>query len=227
LVESVYCHKIHIPLPEADESAQYLESLREEFPELPQKSELPLDVLAQRLVGLTRVSVRHVVAMALRNNETITARYVSGLKKELIEKECYGLLEFVDSRKTMADVAGLPNVKRWLRRDAELIRKGETQAIPMGYLLTGRIGTGKTWLANCFAGEIGIPFVILKNFRDKWMGATEGNLEKIFAVLKALGQVMVFIDEADQMTGKRNGGDGDSGLSGRIYGMLAKEMSET
>jgi SpoVK/Ycf46/Vps4 family AAA+-type ATPase len=39
--------------------------------------------------------------------------------------------------------------------------------------------------------------------------------------------VIVFIDEADQMTGKRGGGDGDSGLSGRVYGMLAKEMSDT
>ena len=28
------------------------------------------------------------------------------------------------------------------------------------------------------------------------------------------------------MTGKRSGGD-DGGISGRIYGMLAKEMSDT
>jgi SpoVK/Ycf46/Vps4 family AAA+-type ATPase len=59
------------------------------------------------------------------------------------------------------------------------------------------------------------------------VGATEGNLEKIFAILHALGQVVVFVDEADQATGKRGGGDGDSGLSGRIYGMLAREMAET
>jgi SpoVK/Ycf46/Vps4 family AAA+-type ATPase len=49
----------------------------------------------------------------------------------------------------------------------------------------------------------------------------------VFSILHALGQVIVFIDEADQMTGKRGGGDGDSGLSGRVYGMLAKEMSDT
>ena len=67
----------------------------------------------------------------------------------------------------------------------------------------------------------------MKNFRDKWVGATEGNLEKVFSILHALGQVIVFVDEADQMTGKRGGGDGDSGLSGRVYGMLAKEMSDT
>ncbi len=73
----------------------------------------------------------------------------------------------------------------------------------MGYLLTGRIGTGKTFLVQCLAGEVGIPCVELKNFRDKWVGATEGNLEKVFTVLHALGQVIVFVDEADQATGKR------------------------
>ncbi len=102
-----------------------------------------------------------------------------------------------------------------------------TRAIPMGYLLTGRIGTGKTYLVECLAGEIGVPCVELKNFREKWVGATEGNLEKVFSILHALGQVIVFVDEADQATGKRGGGDGDSGLSGRIYAMMAKEMSDT
>ena len=71
------------------------------------------------------------------------------------------------------------------------------------------------------------PCVVFKNFRDRWVGATESNLEKIFAILRALGQVVVFVDEADQAAGKREGGDGDSGLSGRVYSMLAKEMSDT
>jgi SpoVK/Ycf46/Vps4 family AAA+-type ATPase len=97
----------------------------------------------------------------------------------------------------------------------------------MGYLIAGRIGTGKTFLVTCWAGELGIPCVVFKNFRDRWVGATESNLEKIFAILRALGQVVVFVDEADQAAGKREGGDGDSGLSGRVYSMLAKEMSDT
>ena len=97
----------------------------------------------------------------------------------------------------------------------------------MGYLIAGRIGTGKTFIVNCWAGELGIPCVVLKNFRDRWVGATESNLEKIFTILRALGQVVVFVDEADQMTGRRDGGDNDSGLSGRVYASLAKEMSNT
>ena len=82
-------------------------------------------------------------------------------------------------------------------------------------------------MVQCWAGELGIPCVVLKNFRDRWVGATESNLEKIFAVLRAIGQVLVFVDEADQAAGRRESSADDSGLSGRVYSMLAKEMSET
>ena len=145
----------------------------------------------------------------------------------MIERECQGLLEFVESPFTLDHVAGLDAVKAWLREDTTLLDAARSRALPMGYLIAGRIGTGKTFLVQCWAGELGIPCVVFKNFRDRWVGATESNLEKIFAVLRALGQVVVFVDEADQAAGRRESGDGDSGLSGRVYSMLAKEMSDT
>jgi SpoVK/Ycf46/Vps4 family AAA+-type ATPase len=97
----------------------------------------------------------------------------------------------------------------------------------MGYLLCGPVGTGKTFLVECLAGEAGVPVVKLKNFRDRWVGSSEGNLEKIFRLVRALGRCMVFIDEADQSLGRRDSGSGDSGLSGRLYSMIAQEMSDT
>jgi SpoVK/Ycf46/Vps4 family AAA+-type ATPase len=149
------------------------------------------------------------------------------MKKEQIERECQDLLEFLESPFTLDQVAGHDAVKAWLRDDSELLRRGKMNALPMGYLITGRIGTGKTFVVQCWAGELGVPCVVFKNFRDRWVGATESNLEKIFSVLHALGQVVVFVDEADQAAGKRSGEDSDSGLSGRVYAMLAKEMSDT
>ena len=95
-----------------------------------------------------------------------------------------------------------------------------------GYLICGPVGTGKTFLVECLAGEAGIPVVKIKNFRDKWVGSTEGNLEKIFRLLHGLNRCYVFIDEADQALGRRDAGSNDSGLSGRVYSMFAKEMSE-
>jgi SpoVK/Ycf46/Vps4 family AAA+-type ATPase len=72
-----------------------------------------------------------------------------------------------------------------------------------------------------------VPVVKLKNFRDRWVGSSEGNLEKIFRLVRALGRCMVFIDEADQSLGRRDSGSGDSGLSGRLYSMIAQEMADT
>ncbi len=108
-----------------------------------------------------------------------------------------------------------------------LWQAGDLKALPMGYLLCGPVGTGKTFLVECLAGEAGVPVVKLKNFRDRWVGSSEGNLEKIFRLVRALGRCMVFIDEADQTLGRRDSGSGDSGLSGRLYSMIAQEMSDT
>jgi AAA+ superfamily predicted ATPase len=227
LVESPHAAKIHIPLPSIVEMQAYVESVAESEARFAELSPLPPPELAQRLVGLSRVGARSVLLRALRNGQTLSDKFLARLRKETIEKEAAGRLEFLDSQRTLDDVSGHDAAKAWLRSDAALMREGATHALPMGYLLAGRIGTGKTYLVQCFAGECGVPFVELKNFRDRWVGSTEANLEKVFAILRALGRVVVFVDEADQATGKRDSGDGDSGLSGRVYAMLAKEMSDT
>jgi hypothetical protein len=228
VVENPHSATLFVPLPvEADMQAHVKALAAGEFPTLAEESEVPIETLGTRLTGLSRVGARTAIALALRNGRKITAAWLSGIKKEMIERECQGLLEFIESPFTLDHVAGLDAVKAWLREDTELLRRGALSALPMGYLIAGRIGTGKTFLVQCWAGELGIPCVVFKNFRDRWVGATESNLEKIFGVLRALGQVLVFVDEADQAAGKRESGDGDSGLSGRVYSMLAKEMSDT
>ncbi len=228
IVQNPHASALRIPLPDEEEMVTYVKTLAATtLPDLAAKCEVPVDVLGRRLTGLSRVGAYTVLALALKNAQTITSAWLSHMKKDRIERECQGLLEFFESPFTLENVSGLDSVKAWLRDDAQLLKRGVLYALPMGYLITGRIGTGKTFLVQCWAGELGIPCVVFKNFRDRWVGATESNLEKIFSVLRALGQVVVFVDEADQAAGKREGGDSDSGLSGRVYAMLAKEMSET
>jgi SpoVK/Ycf46/Vps4 family AAA+-type ATPase len=113
-----------------------------------------------------------------------------------------------------------------LREDATLISRGQLDAAPMGYLLCGPVGTGKSFLAECYAGSIGIPCVKLRNFRSKYVGETEGNLEHVLTVLRSLGPVVVIIDEADAALGNRQS-DGDSGTSSRVFSMIASQMGDT
>jgi AAA+ superfamily predicted ATPase len=228
VAENPHTVKLRIPLPNEGEMLAYLQTLQASLvPDLTAKCEVPLEVLARRLTGLSRIGAQTVVTMALNNDRKITAAWLTQMKKEMIERECQDLLEFLESPFTLDNVSGHEAAKAWLREDGQLLRRGALNTLPMGYLITGRIGTGKTFLVQCWAGELGIPCVVFKNFRDRWVGATESNLEKILSILRALGQVLVFVDEADQAAGRRESSEGDSGLSGRVYAMLSKEMSET
>jgi SpoVK/Ycf46/Vps4 family AAA+-type ATPase len=110
--------------------------------------------------------------------------------------------------------------------DAKLLSEGRLDVSPMGYLVCGPVGTGKTYLAECFAGSVGISCVKLRNFRSKYVGETEGNLEQILTVLRAMGPVLVVIDEADAAMGTREAG-GDSGTSSRVFSMIASQMGDT
>jgi len=85
-----------------------------------------------------------------------------------------------------------------------------------------------SWLTGSasFAGEIGIPIVKFRNFRSKWQGVTEANLEKVLNILKAMAPVGVMIDEADAFLGDRNQ-EGDSGTSNRIFAQITSFMGNT
>jgi SpoVK/Ycf46/Vps4 family AAA+-type ATPase len=96
----------------------------------------------------------------------------------------------------------------------------------MGYVICGPVGTGKTFLTTCFAGEVGIPAVMLKNFRSMWQGVTEGNLERVLNLLKAMSPIAVIVDEADAQLGNRFSSD-DSGVSNRVFSQIAQFMGNT
>ena len=120
----------------------------------------------------------------------------------------------------------MEEVKKDLLVVAENIREGRTSRVPMGILFTGPMGTGKTFVAEAFAKECGLTTIKLKNFRSKWVGATEGNLEKILTVIKAIGQVVVIIDEGDRAFGNTDG-EGDGGTSSRVIARIKEFMSDT
>jgi SpoVK/Ycf46/Vps4 family AAA+-type ATPase len=153
-------------------------------------------------------------------------RIIARRKREIIERECFGLIEFVEPEHDFSVVGGMDEVKRELLGVAKNVREGRRNHCPMGMLFTGPMGTGKTFVAEAFAKESGLTTIKFKNFRSKWVGATEGNLEKILTVIRAIGQVLVIIDEGDRAFGNSDG-DGDGGTSSRVIGRIKEFMSDT
>lgn len=154
-------------------------------------------------------------------------RLIFQRKREIIERECFGLLEFIEPKFGFEVVGGQEAVKEDLNFIARNMREGFYNRVPMGLLFTGAQGTGKTFLATAFAGEAKMTAVKLKNIRSKWVGATEGNLEKVLSVIKAIGQVIVIIDEADRSFGNGGEAEGDDGTSSRIIAKMKEFMSDT
>lgn len=219
--------RIKIPLPTEDDLRKSLELFLPSHPTALSQFAKSLDTLAASLIGATLSSVESLVKVREHNKLPIVAEDLVTLKKELVEKDCNGLIEFIEPSKTLDDFAGHDEIKKWLRQDIALWNANDVDAMPKGYLLCGPVGTGKTFLLECLAGEAGIPVVKFKNFRDKWVGSTEGNLERIFRLIHALGRCYVFIDEADQALGRREADSGDSGVSNRVYSMMAEEMGSS
>ncbi|MFL6209671.1 MAG: ATP-binding protein [Pyrinomonadaceae bacterium] len=155
-----------------------------------------------------------------------TDRLIATRKREILERECFGLVEFVEPGHGFEVVGGMEEVKKDLLVIADSIREGRASRVPMGILFTGPMGTGKTFVAEAFAKECGLTAIKLKNFRSKWVGATEGNLEKILNVIKAIGQVVVIIDEGDRAFGNTDG-EGDGGTSSRVIARIKEFMSDT
>ena len=215
---------ITVPLPTADEVAAALTALRKQHP-IALRDFTDVSEPAAQLAGATLASIEALLKKREHAKSPLQRADLAALKKALVEQDCNGLIEFINATKTLDDYQAQPALKEALRQDLELWRRGDLGALPKGYLLCGPVGTGKTFLVECLAGEAGVPVVKLKNFRDKWVGSTEGNLEKIFRLVHALGRCYVFIDEADQALGKRDGGGSDGGIGGRIYAMMAEEMS--
>jgi AAA+ superfamily predicted ATPase len=182
--------------------------------------------LAKLTAGISLIDLNVLVQSAQETAKRLDAALFRSLKKRLLEKQCRGLLEFIEPRWTLDTVVGHEAAKVRLREDAALLKRGALDTLPMGYLLCGPVGTGKSFLAQCVSGEIGIPCVVLKNFRSKYVGETEGNLERVLSVLRAMGPVVVVVDEADAALGSREQ-EGDSGTSSRVFAMIAAQMGDT
>ena len=218
---------IEVPLPDEKERETFIRASVGAAPSmLADFSDFDAAQLAKVTAGISLTDVNVLIQSARERDKRLDAGVFRSLKKRLLERQCRGLLEFIEPKWTLDTVVGHEAAKARLREDAALLKRGALDSLPMGYLLCGPVGTGKSFLAQCVSGEIGVPCVVLKNFRSKYVGETEGNLERVLSVLRAMGPVVVVVDEADAALGSRQA-EGDSGTSSRVFSMIATQMGDT
>jgi len=114
------------------------------------------------------------------------------------------------SSKTFKDFGGNSGVLVSACRLLLHLRQPELYSVlgctpPTGFLLHGPPGTGKTLLANCIAGELGLPFLSVAGpeLVSGVSGDSESKVRQLFEEAEAIKPCILFIDEIDCVSGRR------------------------
>jgi len=224
---------IEWPLPDRAEIAAILDaainSLPDEMRETAAQNgtrELAID----SAVGLSGEEAAACYARSLVTTRRIDPVTVASEKKRVIARE--RVLEWYDPLPGgMDSVGGLENLKTWLaaRRTAY---SPEARAYglpaPKGAMLVGISGCGKSLTAKAIATAWKVPLlrVDLGALKSKFVGESEGNLRKAFAVIESVGRCVVWFDEVEKALAGSTGPQGDGGVSSDALGAILSWMQE-
>ncbi len=130
------------------------------------------------------------------------------------------------------EVGGLDEIKEALRETVEwplkyasLFRKVNTQP-PKGILLSGRPGTGKTYMAKALATESGVNFISVKSSQimSRFLGESEKGIMELFKKARQAAPSILFFDEIDSICPQRSSSNGESNTSDRVISQFLTEM---
>lgn len=202
-----------------------------------QAEELAMNHLAVALQGFTLRAIdslnRQVAVQNRGRHEDdkakIDRQLLNEARKEAIFRDsCQGLSE-IRPRGGFECVGGLDHIVGYFKKVARRILAGNLQTVPKMVLLAGPPGTGKTILAEALASEALIPMFRMGNVMSMWLGESERILEQVLKAILDWEPVLVFVDEADQILGKRveDLGRGDASRSeARVFGRLLEFMGD-
>lgn len=182
--------------------------------------------LVERLKGFTAFEAERAITKAIMADHALTKadfEVIVDLKKQLLQKD--GVLEYIAPEENLAEVGGFKNLKAWLAKRTKAFAPQAAEfgiSFPRGLLLLGVQGCGKTLAARAIAREWGLPLLKMETGRlyDKYIGESEKNLEKALRTAEHMAPCVLMIDELEKALSYGGGGDGDAGLSKRVFGRI-------
>lgn len=183
--------------------------------------------LATMTAGLNRVHIEDIFLVASIEGQ-LTPAMVKARKAQIIGNEYSDVLEVMDPQGGFEVVGGLDYIKDYFTRSVITpMRQGNTRRVPMGTLMLGPAGTGKSIMATAVAKEAGLNAVKLNiggQIASKWQGEGERKLAKALRGILNFAPTIVFIDEIDQTVSR---GQGNNQQDSRIFQMLLEFMADT
>jgi len=191
-----------------------------------------MGALTKAVTGMTLNQARQAVAYAALENGKLTAEEAQAIvraKAQALRDD--GLLEYFPVEDNRFQLGGFAGLKVWLAR-ARIGFTSEAQALnltpPRGIMLVGVSGCGKSLAAKVISREWEMPLVKLDagSLYDKYIGESERNLRKATALAESMAPVVLWIDEIEKGFASTGGGEGDGGLSRRLFGAFLTWLQE-
>jgi len=190
---------IEVPLPDFDARRRFIERYMNERRQFVLDDGLTVEAVANTTAGLSLVQVEDILLQA-EGVGVLTSDLVWDRKQSVIKAAFSDVLEILDPRLGFDDIGGFEYVKEFfLRNVIRPIREGRKSRVPMGVLMTGPAGTGKSIMAEAVAKEAGVNVVRLRiggQIASRWQGEGERNLEKALRAIASLAPAIVFIVES-------------------------------
>jgi len=221
---------IEWPLPDREEIADLVDALIDEYELTDIVKNGQRDAAIDAAIGLSGEEAQACFARSLVQLKTIDAQTVAQEKKRVIARE--RILEWFDPLPNGLDaVGGLENLKSWLKgRAAAFTSAARAYGLPRpkGAMLVGISGCGKSLTAKAIATAWGCPLirVDLGALKSKFVGESEANLRKAFAIIEALGFCVVWFDEVEKALQGATSGSADGGVSSDAMGAVLTWMQE-
>ena len=219
---------VRVPLPDLEERQRYIQALAEKYSVdgRPNLEDITVPQMARLTAGLKML---HIEDIFLRSGaDAVTPELIKERKRDIISAEYGDVLQIIDPELDFDSIGGMENVKEFFRKNViQPLRGGNFRRCPMGVLMPGPAGTGKTILAEAVAREIGVNCCALNlaKIMDRWVGSSEANLEKALQCIEALAPTVTIVDELDQ-SGLSRSNSGDSGVSNRLFKRLLEFMAD-
>src|ERR1017187_3597291 len=143
------------------------------------------------------------------------------LKAQTLRKS--NLLRLHRGKEAFESLGGLANLKSFCSRALQPNKKVK----PRGLLLLGVPGSGKSCFARALGNETGRPTLVLDMgaLYGSLVGSTEANVRQALRIADAMAPCILFTDELEKSLAGV-GGQGDSGVSTRLFGTLLTWLAD-
>ncbi len=185
-----------------------------------------VDGMLPALGGLTLKETAEVIKLTQVREEAVTPRALTNTRR-LIIPTAQGLTQVnTDLPVYMPNPEWDAFVEK--KRPFFVNENIDPRLVPRGVLLDGDPGTGKTQGAKFLANSWGVPlYRMAADFQSKWVGESEGNLQRILNQAANEAPCVLLIDEVEKLfnTGMYN--SGGSGVTAKAMSLLLWFMQES